>query len=214
MFGPQYWLLTFDNSLLCVDKAVNELLGNRHEAPSSMISWIWFDQINPIFGAFKNEDTMSRAFASLMRSPLSAVPIKLSIEELLEIQNPKINFDNYSVKELNEILGDEFVKRCIKEVRFARLEHSPKLGKYQKELQEQVEKKSSSILQKRVREEILWRRVSGISSVIALLFGILFALMNNLQGAFLLFIVAGFFMAVAAGYRKIEIGLKKLGIRR
>jgi hypothetical protein len=215
MFGPQYWLLTFDNSLLCVDKAVNELLGNRYEAPSSMMSWVWFELISSYFGAVINEDTMSRAFASLMRSPLSAMPAKLNIEELMEIQNPKINLDNYSVEELQEILGDEFVQRYIKKVRTARFEHSPKLEEYQKELQEHVEKKSNAVLQKRVRvrEEIFWRRISGISSVVILLCGIICAILNNLQGAILLFSFASFFMALAVGYRTIEIGLKRLGIR-
>jgi hypothetical protein len=214
VLGPKFWFLTFDNSLLCVDRAINKLTGSRYEAPSSMMGWAWLELIAPYFGTEVQENILSRAFASLMTSSFAAMPIRLSIADLLEIQSQEVNFENFSVEEIEELISDEFVQKYLKIVREARVARSSELQNYQEKLKEQVKKKSDAILEKRVGEELFWRRVSGSMSMISWVVGILCVLLNNILGALLLFITGGFFMGVAVGYKKIEMGLKRIRIKK
>jgi len=212
--GPKYWFVTFDNSLLCVDKAVNELLGSKYEAPSSMMAWAWLELITPYFGATVHQDVLSRAFVRFMRSSAAIMPTRLSIGDLLEIKGPKINFDNHSTEELKEILDDEVVQQYQRIVKGARLNHSPRLKEYEKQLKEQAARKSEEILQRRTVEEIFWQRVSGVLSVVCVCAGILLTLLNKLPAAILPFMFGAFFIAVAVGYKKIEMELRKLKIKK
>ncbi|MEM3727789.1 MAG: hypothetical protein QXF75_01140 [Candidatus Bathyarchaeia archaeon] len=101
----------------------------------------------------------------MSRDKKLVTPPRLSIADLLEIQHTDINFDNFSVEEIEELIGDEIVQRYLKMVKEARLTRSPELENYQKELKEQVKKKSYFILERKVSEELRWRRASGFVSI-------------------------------------------------
>jgi hypothetical protein len=213
--GPNYWFLTFDSSLFCVDRAINEILGRANELPSSIECWAWTEIILPFLGGSIQKDTAHEAFSYIMKTHFRILPARIDTKKLIGIQTAKVDFNKYTVDEIKAILDDEFVSKYWNDVMKTRWtkQENVKQRAYQK-LQERVENVATSISLKRSKVEYAARIASLIMAVLVIAAGIFSVLVQHYsEGAVILLVFGLLFMAMAIGYSRIELFLKEMKLR-
>jgi len=213
MLGPQFWFLTFDSSLLCVDKAVNEVIGNKYDLPSSIELWAWIELIAPYVAPKVSGELGVQGFSNLMKTQLSLLPATIDVKKLIAVQTPEVNFDLFSREQIEAVLSDRFVEEHLRKLVWARQTGSPAAKRHLKELQERVVDVAKTILMKRTKAEVITRYVSAAMSILPLILMCYCALLENYTGAVILGLFAFGLIAIAVGYSTIEINLRKLRAR-
>jgi len=210
VLGPEFWFLTFDSSLLCVDKGINEIIGSKYDLPSSVECWAWMELITPYLAPKVSSKIGVEFFSDLMKTQLSLLPARISTKKLIEIQTPKVNFDLFSPKQVEAILSDQFVAEHWNRLVKAKLTKSPTVEEHRKQLQERAEDVAKEILMKRTRTEVITRYVAASMSILFFVFALYCVLMKDYTGTIILGIFAIGLIAIAVGYSTIEISIKKM----
>jgi hypothetical protein len=220
--GPRIWFLTFDQSLLCVDKEINVLLGTESELPSSIECWAWIDLISPFFGGTVSQECPDEAFAYLMKTNFRALPSKISTRKLTSIAS-NVDLEGYSVEEVTAIVNDEFVNQYVRDLAKAKWQKSKpaeevakkKIDTRAKEVVTEVKATVSQVREKR-RSNVEY--VARISSLIASVLMVCVAIYSDLvlrsMTETILFLIFGLlFMAMAIGYKQIELLFREIQLR-
>lgn len=207
--GPQFWFLTFDSSLLCVDKSINEIIESKYDPPSSIECWAWIELIAPYLAPEVSSEAGVEGFSDLMKTQLSLLPARTSTKKLIAVQTPKVNFDLFSPKQVKAILSDQLVEEHWNRLVEAQQTKSPTVKKHQKKLQERVEDIAKDILIKRTRIEVFARYVAIAMSILTLIFMVHCILIGNYIGATILGIFMIVLIAIAVGYSTIEVSIRK-----
>jgi hypothetical protein len=86
MLGPDHWLITADDTLLCVDNKINFLSEYSDKTPSSMLYEIWLDMISPFLSLNSKESEAFEAFTTLMKYQFAIIPVRIDTQKLVKIQ--------------------------------------------------------------------------------------------------------------------------------
>lgn len=207
--GPLFWFLTFDASLLCVDKGINQILETEYELPSSIECWAWVELISPYFGPKISNEAGFESFSDLMKTQFSLLPARIDTRKLVTVQTREINYDLFTPEQIRAILNDEFVKEYWSKFQEAKLTRSPIVKKYQKEMQERVEVVAEKILTKRTQTEIITRYISAGMSLLTIAFALYCTYTEKYIGTVILGILAVTFIAIAVGYSRLELIFEK-----
>ena len=213
ILGPRFWFLTFDSSLLCVDKAVNEVIGSKYDLPSSIELWAWIELIAPYLAPKVSSELGVQGFSNLMKTQLSLLPARIDVKKLIAVQTPEVNFDLFSCEQTKAILSDRFVQQHWRKMVWARQTGSPAAKKHQKQLQERAVDVAKTILMKRTKAEVITRYISAAMSILLFILMCYCALLEKYTGAVILGFFAFGLIAIAVGYSTIEINLRKLRAR-
>jgi hypothetical protein len=207
-FGPKFWFLTFDNTLLCVDKAINdEIFESLYDAPSSVECWAWTELVGPYFGP--KIDANLESFSDRMRSQFSLIPARIETRKLIAIQTPNVNFDLLSPEQIRKILSDIIIEELWKKTEDSRAVNPWMANKYRRDMKKRAEHIAGKILAKKVQLEIGARIVSAMMAVITLIFALLCATSGNSVGAVILGVLSVVFIAISVGYSRFELILEK-----
>lgn len=213
-FGPRFWFLTFDNTLLCVDKAINhEIFENKYDPPSSVECWTWMELVGPYFGPKIAYDASLESFSDRMKTQFSLIPAKIDTKKLVAIQTPDINFDLLSPEQIHKILSDKIVEDLWNKAENAREVRPQMANRYREEMRKRATVLAEKILTKRAQIEIISKVVSAGMAVTALVFALYCAISGNVIGAVVLGVLAIVFIAIAVGYSKFELALEKTRAR-
>lgn len=220
--GPRIWFLTFDQSLLCVDKEINVLLGTERELPSSIECWAWTDLISPFFGGTVAHESPGEAFAYLMKTNFRALPSKVSTKKLISIAS-NIDLEGYSVEEVAAIANDEFVDQYMKDLtkaKWLKIEPAKEVAKQKIDtrVQEVVAGVKATMSQVREKRRSNVEYVAKISSLITAVLMVCMAIYSDLvlrpMAETALFLIFGLlFMAMSIGYRQIELLFREIQLR-
>ena len=212
LLGPNHWFLTFDRSLLCVDKAINDILGRSQDLPSSIECWALMETMMPFVSGSLLETTSHEAFSELMRTEFRVLPARISTRKLIDIQTPKVSFDNYTAEEVRTIVDDEFVNKYRNEVmrtRFAKSENLTQKG--QQKLEKRVVEVATSISKRKPKTERVPQALAGsIALLMAIAAVYSFLVQHYFEGGLVMSIFALIFMAISFGYKQIELVYKEL----
>lgn len=208
--GPQFWFLTFDSSLLCVDNGINKIIGSKYDLPSSIECWAWMELITPYLAPKVLSELGVEVFSDLMKTQLSLLPARISTKKLIAVQTPKVNFDLFPPEQVKTILSDQFVEEHWNRLVNAELTRSPTVKEHQEQLQERVEDVAKEILMERTRAEVITRYVAAAMSILTLIFALHCVLIRDYTGTIFLGILTTVLIAIAVGYSTIEVSLKKM----
>ena len=216
--GPKFWFLTFDQSLLVADKEINRLLGATAELPSSIECWAWMNMISPFFAGTLAQESTDDAFVYLMKTNFRALPSRIKTKKLIAIAK-NVNLDSYTIEEVNAIVNDAFVQAYSTEIERAKKSKNQEAEKiannnFSNRVNEVTVgvKKSSSKKQSNVE---LLAKVCCIA--IALVFMSVatysYVVNNSNMGAIIFGLLSSFFMAMAIGYKQIELFVKGFKVK-
>lgn len=208
--GPQFWFLTFDSSLLCVDKGINEIIGSEYDLPSSIECWAWIELIAPYLAPKVLSEVGVEGFSDLMKTQLSLLPARISTKKLIAVQTPKVNFDLFPPEQIKAILSDQFVEEHWNRLLNAKLTKSPTVKEHQKKMQERAEDVAKEILMKKTRTEVITRYVAAVMSILTIVFALYCVIIKDYTGTIILGIFTIVLIAIAVGYSTIEVSLKKM----
>jgi len=211
--GPQFWFLTFDSSLLCVDKGINETIGDEYELPSSIECWAWMALVAPYIAPEISNEASVKLLSDLMRSQLSLLPARISTKKLIAVQTPKVNYDLFSVEQVKAILSDELVEEYWNRLQNAERTDSPSIEEHRKQLHTRVEEVATSIQRKRAQTEITSRYIAVAASIVLFAFTVYAVFLKEYAGAAILGLLGVVLTAIAVGYSTIEIGIEKIRAR-
>jgi len=215
LLGPSFWFLTFDRSLLCADKAINDILCRPRDLPSSIECWALTEMMMPFVSGSVLGATSHEAFSQLMRTEFRVLPTKISTKKLIDIQTSKINLDNYTAEEVKTIVDDEFVTKYRNEVMGARFTKSENLiQKAEQKLEKRVVEVATSISERKPKTEHVSQIIAGVIAVFMAIAAVYsFLVQHYFEGGLVLSIFALVFMAISFGYKQIEIAYKELKLR-
>jgi hypothetical protein len=149
MLGPQYWFLTYDTSLFCVDQKINEETAKYSDPPSSMIAELWLTFLTPFLGPDVANIDLPRLFGELMKTSLALLPAEIPLDLLVEIEKPWLNYEALDEEDIEAILGDKVVQEYIKQAEMLRKKGDARYEEVKKSLREVVSQKTSDLLNKR-----------------------------------------------------------------
>ncbi len=211
--SSKYYFLTFDRTLICADREINQLLNRKEELPASIECWALIEMMLPFLSGTVDMESTSEAFSLLMKTEFHALPARIKTKNLIHIQTRKIDYNKYSPEQLIAVVDDELVRKYKIEV----LKVKPSKNK---ELIEQTETK----LEERIEEvaksvpiptvsllDYLPQIISGIVAIImaiAATYSVL--IQNNVVGGVALGALAIICIAISFGYGKIEFIYKEL----
>jgi len=207
--GPRVWFLTFDNSLICVDQAINDVMGSKYDPPSSVECWVWIELILPFFGSEISNNTSLESFSERMKTQFSLIPARISTKKLIAIQTPKINFDLFSKEQIQAILSDQFVEEYWSKYKNAKKTEPQMVKKYEQEMQKRAEIIAEKILKRKSQTEIITRIISAAMAILAFVFTLYCAIVGKLYETVILGFFSIIFITIAVGYSKIELAYEK-----
>jgi len=211
----KYWFLTFDRSLLCADKAINEVLGRADELPSSIECWALMEMMLPFTSGDMESNMSHEAFCQLMKTEFRVLPTKLKARKLIEIQTPKIDYNNYSAEQLMAIAEDELVNKYKSEVlkvKFSR--NKGFIEKAQARVEERVGQVAKSTEKQKPKANFIPQIMTGIIAILmatATIYTIV--VQHYLEGGAILGILTIIFAAISLGYKSIELAYKQAKLR-
>lgn len=220
MLGPQYWFLTLDTSLPCVDQAINEEMLCHGDPPSSLLLENWLELITPFLGPEITATELPEIFATLMKTHFAALPTTINPNDLIEILGPWLNYESLTSEDIQSILGDYLVQECISKLRETRIVEPSNVENVQRKLFEVVERKVSQILNEKLKEtkkrekEIktslfwerkFWRAICGGFGILFVILSIPLFYANNLFPAVLMVITGVCLLLLSLAYKYIRI---------
>lgn len=124
--GPSYWFLTYDISLLEVDRDLNKFLETPLAAPSSLLMDAWALLSSLFLDDPSEEEKIVGIFDELFRGYFAASPRRLSASMVVEVLSPYLSYRSLSDEDLEAVLNNEHVKRLYFQMREARSAHPAK----------------------------------------------------------------------------------------
>lgn len=109
--GLDVWFLTNDHTLPIVER---EIYGER-KIPASIISEIWMQIISPFISPTITIKDTSIAFSKLLSSNFTSH--KVNAEDLMDLINVFMDDVDFTLEQLQIIIGDKFIKEKIKEIK-------------------------------------------------------------------------------------------------
>jgi hypothetical protein len=222
VLGPRIWFLTFDQSLLCVDKEINVLLGIPKELPSSIECWAWIDLVSPFLGGTVSQESPDEAFTNLMRTNFRALPSKIQTKKLISIAS-NVDLGDYSVEEVAAIVNDKFINQYLNDLgkaKWLKLKTAKKEAKQKIDtrVKEVVTEVKATVSQVRERRRSNVEYVARIGSLIVAGLMVFIAIHSYLVlrpiVETIVFLIFGvLFMAMSIGYRQIELLFRELQLR-
>lgn len=223
ILGPQYWFLTYDTSLPCVDEAINEETLSYGEPPSSILAEIWLELIAPFLGPDVASKELPEMFADLMKTHFSVLPTGIDPTDLIEIMGPWLNYESLTAKDIQLILGDSLVQKYILKLKELKITKPLKAEDVRKTLFELVERKVSRILNEKLKsvkvegkslrsslvwERKFWRGICGGFGTAFIFLSLLFFCTNNLSPAIIMAVIgiAMLLLALAFKFIRVKIG--------
>ena len=143
LLGPNYWFITGDESLLCVDNLINSIPEFSDKTPSSMISALWLQMISPFLPLRMREKDAYEAFSMIVKHQFALVPFQIDAQKLVKIQGSWTKYEWLEAKDIIRIQNREWTRQYLR-----RLEKAKKKG--QKEKAEEMGK----IFAKKLEDEL------------------------------------------------------------
>jgi hypothetical protein len=153
IFGPKTWFASLDNSLICVDKFIDNYYDDK--TPSTMNCDVWIQMMAPFMSSDVREQEMCEIFASLISSQFLAARDRINYEKLKIIQGEWLNYSRLNENDLREILATQFVENYIGIV--------TKLTKEEKEIPNELKQDFEKQLDVKI-DEILNRKIEKIEN--------------------------------------------------
>ena len=150
ILGPDYWFLTLDTTLFCVENTMNELLDYKDPSPASLHCDLWMDIISPFLTSNLMEGKESNLYAGYLMSHFAALPYSLSPDTLKEIQGDWMYYDWLSSQDIVEILNERFVNSYIQKVQSLRLSGED-TSDVKSEFNEQLSTKLEELVEEKIK---------------------------------------------------------------
>ena len=120
MLGPNYWFITGDESLLCVDNRINSIPDFPDKTPSSMLSDVWLEMISPFLPLSIREKDAYEAFSLLVKHQFALVPFQINAEKLVKIQGSWTQYEWLEGQDIVRIQNQEWTKQYLKRLESAK----------------------------------------------------------------------------------------------
>lgn len=158
LFGPDYWFITGDESLLCVDNKINATPEFRDNTPSSMLCQVWLEMISPFLPLNIREKEAYEAFSMLIKHQFALVPFDINTETLVKIQGSWTKYEWLESEDIIKIQNQEWTKKYIRRLKKAQREKdvskAEELGRaFAKKLEDGLRKIRDDKLKKLSREK-------------------------------------------------------------
>jgi hypothetical protein len=117
--GPDYWFLTEDRTLRCVDEEIN--VKGQYEDKTSVVmeSDIWLEIMTPFLGISPRQ-ALPAAYSELCRSQLAPVAAGIDPEILRIAQGEWLNYDWLRTEDIESILHQRFLQEYSEKIRSRR----------------------------------------------------------------------------------------------
>lgn len=117
--GPDYWFLTEDRTLRCVDEEIN--IKGRYEDKTSAVMEpdIWLEMMTP-FLSISPKEALPPAYSELCRSQLAPVAAGIDPDILRITQGEWLNYDFLRTEDIESILHQRFVQEYSEKIRSVR----------------------------------------------------------------------------------------------
>lgn len=123
ILGPDYWFITGDESLFCVDNRINSISDFKDKTPSSILVDIWLGMISPFLPLSIREKDAYEAFTLLVKHQFGLLPFQIDTEKLVRIQGSWTKYEWLEAEDIIKIQNQEWTKQYLK-----RLEQVKKQG--------------------------------------------------------------------------------------
>ena len=145
LFGPDYWFITGDESLLCVDNQINKIPKFPNKTPSSMLCDVWLEMISPFLPLSVREKDAYEAFSLLVKHQFGLMPFQINTETLVKIQGSWTKYEWLEAEDIIKIQNQEWTKKFLKQLKKAQrkkdISRAEELGKvFAKKLEDELRK--------------------------------------------------------------------------
>jgi hypothetical protein len=145
LLGPDYWFITEDHSLFCVDNKINSIADFQDKIPSSMLCDIWLDMISPFLPISTRETDVYDAFTLMVKNQFALVPFQIDTAKLVKIQGTWTQYEWLDAKDVAGILNQDWTKQYLRRLEKAKTEEdkvkAEEMGKaFANKLEEELQK--------------------------------------------------------------------------
>lgn len=123
VLGPDYWFITGDESLFCVDNRINSISDFKDKTPSSILVDIWLGMISPFLPLAVREKDAYEAFTLLVKHQFALLPFQIDTEKLVRIQGSWTQYEWLEAEDVIRIQNQEWTKQYLR-----RLDEAKKQG--------------------------------------------------------------------------------------
>jgi hypothetical protein len=172
LLGPNYWFVTGDESLSCVDKYINFIPDFRDKTPSSMLCDVWLEMISPFLPLSSRETEAYEAFAMLIKNQFALVPFQIDAKTLVKIQGSWTQYEGLQAGDIIKIQNKEWTRQYLKRLEKAKSEKdkakTEDLGQlFAKKLEEELRTIMDNKLKKLAQEkQVLSKREALLSTTV------------------------------------------------
>jgi len=108
ILGPNYWFLTRDSSLYLVNPFIDSLEIFKSKISPTISITLWLNFITPFLSP--NEEEGYLAFAEVLKTAFTHVPIGISSRILIEVQGEWTKYEWLSTEDIEDILKDTVIQ--------------------------------------------------------------------------------------------------------
>ena len=138
ILGPDYWFITYDTSLYCVDEQ------SERKIPASILVKHWLEFITPFLGPDIINETFSNTFVLLIKSRFKEIGTEINVDDLYEILGDWISYDEITTVELREILGDKVIRDLLSQIKECKDEE--KRNELRRKVKEEATRKARHLI--------------------------------------------------------------------